>query len=31
VTVACIRKLVVILNTMVKTNTKWNPNLAPVG
>jgi len=31
VTVACIRKLVVILNTMVKTNTKWNPSLAPTG
>ncbi len=26
--VACMRKLLVILNTMVKTNTHWNPNFA---
>jgi transposase len=26
---ACMRKLLVILNTMVKTNTTWNPNLVP--
>jgi transposase len=26
--VACMRKLLVILNTMVKTNTHWNPKLA---
>jgi len=25
---ACMRKLLVILNTMVKNNTHWNPNLA---
>ncbi len=25
---ACMRKLLVILNTMVKENTHWNPNLA---
>lgn len=28
VLVACMRKLLVILNTMVKTNTHWNPNIA---
>lgn len=27
VLVACMRKLLVILNTMVKNNTHWNPNL----
>ena len=26
---ACMRKLLVILNTMVKTNTTWNPKLVP--
>ena len=26
--VACMRKLLVILNTMVKTNTTWNPQSA---
>lgn len=26
--VACMRKLLVILNTMVKTNTHWNPKIA---
>jgi transposase len=31
VTVACMRKLLVILNTMVRNNTKWNPTLAPIG
>jgi transposase len=30
VTVACMRKLLVILNTMVKNNTPWNPKLATV-
>jgi transposase len=29
--VACMRKLLVILNTMAKTNTPWNPNLKIVG
>ena len=28
VLVACMRKLLVILNTMVKNNTHWSPNLA---
>lgn len=28
VLVACMRKLLVILNTMVKTNTHWNPKSA---
>jgi transposase len=27
VTTACMRKLLIILNTMVKTNTHWNPQL----
>jgi transposase len=27
--VACMRKLLVILNTMVKTKTSWNPKLVP--
>lgn len=26
---ACMRKLLVILNTMVKNNTHWNPNIVP--
>ena len=26
--VACMRKLLVILNTLVKTNTPWNPQSA---
>ena len=25
---ACMRKLLVILNTMIKNNTHWNPNIA---
>ncbi len=28
VNVACMRKLLVILNTLVKTNSRWNPNYA---
>ncbi len=28
VVTACMRKLLVILNTMVKTNTPWNPKNA---
>lgn len=28
VTVACMRKLLTIMNAMLKTNTPWNPNLA---
>ena len=28
VIVACMRKLLVILNTLVKTNSHWNPNYA---
>jgi len=28
VIVACMRKLLVILNTLVKTNSQWNPNYA---
>ena len=26
--IACLRKLLVILNTMARTNTPWNPALA---
>jgi transposase len=26
---ACMRKLLAILNTMVRTNTAWNPKLLP--
>lgn len=26
---ACMRKLLVILNTLIKTNSKWNPNFQP--
>jgi transposase len=29
--VACMRKLVVILNALLKKNTPWNPQLIPVG
>ncbi len=29
--VACMRKLLVILNAMLKKNTPWNPQLVPVG
>lgn len=28
---ACMRKLLVILNAMLKNNTPWNPQLVPVG
>ena len=28
VIVACMRKLLIILNTLVKTNSKWDPNYA---
>jgi transposase len=28
ITTACMRKLLVILNTMLKTNTHWNPQIA---
>jgi hypothetical protein len=27
--VACMRKLIVILNAMLKHRTPWNPNLCP--
>lgn len=30
VVTACIRKLLVVLNTMLKNNTPWNPQLPPV-
>jgi transposase len=27
--VACMRKLLVVLNAMMKTKTRWQPNVSP--